>query len=126
MKYFICALDKVQLGIPTSLTERIIPAGRVQTTVSESENQERFISIPALFRLKDSSAPHGIVLKQEIFGKTVLLTPKIDIEIEIPQEHIHALPKALAGNYAFFSGAYCSGQNIILILDPQKTVEGLQ
>jgi hypothetical protein len=89
-----------------------------------------FISLPALFRQKDTAAPHGLVLKPKAPNsadakeasavKTVLLTPKIDVEIDIPEDGIHTLPQALAGEFVYFRGAYCGEANIILILDPDK------
>jgi chemotaxis signal transduction protein len=124
LKYFICALDKINLGISADRTERIIPVTRIQRTVCETENQEVFISLPVLLRQKDSSAPHGIVLKsnngESSAVKTVLLTPQIDVELEIPEENIHSLPEALGGLFKFFRGAYCTDQNVILILNSEK------
>jgi len=124
MKYFICALDTVHLGIPAERTERIIPVSRVQTAVYETENQEAFISLPLLFRQKEPAAPHGIVLKGAV--KTVLLTPRIDIELEIPEEDIHQLPQALVGLSRYFRGVCFSGQKTILVLDPAKLVESIR
>jgi hypothetical protein len=119
LRYFICALDKINLGIPAEQTERIIPVTRVQDAIRETENQEVFISLPALFQQKDA-APHGLVLKSKTAVKTVLLTPRIDVELEIPEESIHSLPQALAGAFGNFRGAYCTDQNVILILNPEK------
>jgi chemotaxis signal transduction protein len=90
--------------------------------VCEKENQEVFISLPALLRQKDCPAPHGIVLKSAA-TKTTLLTPRIDAELEIPEEKIHSLPKAMHGAYRFFRGAYCMDRNVILILAPEKLLE---
>jgi len=135
LKYFICALgsalDKINVGIPAQHTERIIPVTRIQDSVSETENQEVFISLPALLRQKDRTTPHGIVLKSGVGGaltpaatmKTILLTPRIDAETEIPEEDIHSLPKVLTGMYRYFRGAYCTDQNVILILAPEKLME---
>jgi hypothetical protein len=130
LKYFIYALDKINVGIPAERTERIIPVTRVQGAVCETENQEVFISLPVLFRQKDNTAPHGIVLKSNpgvsSAVKTVLLTPRIDVELEIPEENIHNLPEAMGGLFKFFRGAYCTDQNIILILNPEKLMGGMQ
>jgi chemotaxis signal transduction protein len=84
----------------------------------ETENGETFVSLPALFRLKES-APNGVVLKNTT-PKTVLLTPKIDIDLEIPDENIHLLPESFSGQFRYFRGACFNGQNVILILDPEK------
>jgi len=131
LKYFICALGKINIGIPSEKTERIIPVTRIQNSVRETENQEVFISLPVLLRQKETAAPHGIVLKPFVLvsqpvvttAKTTLLTPKIDAELEIPEEGVRSLPKILSGSYRHFRGAYCTGQNVILILNPEKLVE---
>ena len=129
MNYFICALDKVKLGIPADKTERIIPLTRLQTNIIESENQETFISIPVLFRQKETAAPHGLVLKPVkaagLPSKIILLAPRIDVDIEIPEENIHPLPEALDGLSAFLKGACFTGPDMILILDPEKLLESL-
>ena len=127
MKYFICALGKISLGIPSEQTERIIPVTRVQAAVCETENQEVFISLPALFKQKDSAAVHGVVLKSgagvSSAVKRVLLAPRIDVELEIPEEGIHSLPKAFAGVFRHCRGAHCTGNSVILILNPEKLTE---
>jgi len=127
VKYFICALDRIFLGIPARQTERIISVTRKQDAARETENQEVFISLPALLKQKDKAAPHGIVLKPLVSQppdapKTTLLTPKIDAELEIPEENIRSLPEVLGGAYRYFKGAYCADQKVILILTPEKLV----
>jgi hypothetical protein len=130
LKYFICALGRISLGIPSEQTERIISVTRTQDAVCETENKEVFISLPALLRQKETAAPHGIVLKplvpqpSDASSKTTLLTPKIDAELEIPEENIRSLPHAMGGSYRHFRGAYCTDKNVILILNPQKLLEG--
>ena len=126
MKYFICALDTLTLGIPAEQTERIIPVTRVQTSVTENENGQAFISIPALFKQKENSAPHGLVLKSAP-SKTVLLTPRIDIDLEIPEESIRPLPETFSGLYPFIRGVFFTGnsEKMILIFDPKKLMENL-
>ena len=119
-------MDKVFLGIPARQTERIIAVTRIQDSARETENQEVFISLPVILRQKDITAPHGIVLKSGAeCAKTTLLTPKIDAELEIPEEDIHTLPKAMDGVYRHFRGAYCTDQKVILILNPQKLLEAI-
>jgi len=125
------ALSRINLGIPAKQTERIISVTRIQDAVYETENQEFFISLPALLRQKDRATPHGIVLKPHVLEsqppdttKTILLTPKIDAELEIPEEEIRGLPKAMDGAYRHFRGAYCTDTNIILILNPEKLSDG--
>ncbi|MCL2008014.1 MAG: hypothetical protein FWG77_08020 [Treponema sp.] len=116
MKYFISTLlgsdsgtGNCLLGIPSESTERIIQA---------EQNDEVFISIPALLKLKDKTTHHALVLK----SKKVLLLPKIDVELEIPEEEIQVLPKTVAELFNYFRGVYL-GQSMILILDPEKLPE---
>jgi len=125
LKYFVCAQDKISIAIPAEQTEHIISVTRVQKTVCETENQEIFISLPVLLRQEDSTAPHGIILKSKEPSavKTVLLTPRIDMELEIPEEKIHSLPAAMGGVYTYFRGAYCAEQNVILVLNTEKIKE---
>ena len=140
MKYFICALDKIDctpasnqqvwLAIPAERIERVIAAGHIQTAVYETKSRESetgsaYISLPALFRLKDRAAPHGLVLKGSAPPETVLLMPRIENELEIPEENIQALPKVIDEMYVYFRGVFFEGEKMILILDPEKLTEGL-
>ena len=135
MKFFICALDKINIAIPSERTERIIPVTRIQTAIyevnSENETQMAYISLPLLFR-QNSFLPaqpegqHGLILKPADAGKkqkTVLLTPRVDIEIEIPEEKIQKLPEALDDMLRYFMGAHFNGENLILILNTKKLTE---
>ncbi|MDR0448704.1 MAG: hypothetical protein LBH07_08550 [Treponema sp.] len=140
MRYFICALDNVNMGIPAEWAERIISVFRTQTAVYETENNETFIeafiSLPVLFQKKDKQyeTPHGVVLKSPATTedktkasiKTILLVPRIDRDLEIPEENIHKLPEALAGLFLFFKGACFIGPNLILILSPESIMESIR
>lgn len=128
MNYFICALGAVRAGIPAERTERIIPVNRAQDSVYETRDREAFVSLPLLFRLTDLSAPHGVVLKSQEGRdvKTTLLTPKIDMDLAIQEDKIHALPLAFSGLFECFRGAYFDSQGVILILDPDKLAESAQ
>ncbi|MDR0324233.1 MAG: hypothetical protein LBI12_07290 [Treponema sp.] len=124
MKYFICELEGVKLGIPSEQTEKIIPQARFQTSAFETEGDETlFISLPVLFKLKNISAPHGLVLKSDKPAKNILLTPKIDIELEIPEENIHGLPESFHVPFYFLKGVYFYEQSMILVLDTEKLLE---
>jgi chemotaxis signal transduction protein len=129
LKYFICALGKTNIGIPARQTQQIISVTNERGASNETENGEVIISLPELFKQKDNAACHGLILKtnngEPYKVRTVLLTPKIDAELEIPEEDIRGLPKAMAGVYSHFTGAYCDGQNIILILNPEKIIKGV-
>ena len=122
MKYFLCTLNNnCSLGIPAEQIEQIVPVKREQSVLYEKENDEVFISIPALFRLESKAAPHGLVLKVADPIKTVLLCPKIDVEVEIPEENIYPLPEVLTEVLSFCKGSCFYNQGLILILEPEKT-----
>jgi len=137
VKYFICAFGNNLLGIPAEHTQRVIPVTRVQECVFIADNEEAFISIPALFQKKDAArvqeTPHGLVLKDSFRinnwpGKIILLSPKIDIDLEIPEEKIRKLPEVFAGVFAFFRGACFQEDSgkMILILDLEKLLSKQQ
>ena len=128
MKYFLCALNAVYLGIPSECTERVISVTRDQSSVCEAEGQNTFISLPILFGRADLTAPHGIVLKSvNEERKTVLLVPPVDIDIEIPEENIHSVPKAFSELLRYCKGSCFvsvgQGERLILTLNMEKITE---
>jgi hypothetical protein len=110
------------LGIPAETTGRIIPAPRTQKTLYESEGEETFISLPVLFRKNAVPAPHGMVLKK---NHIVLLTPRIETDLEIPQDDIHLLPALLGEKLSCFGGACFNKEKFILLLDTENLVKAL-
>jgi chemotaxis signal transduction protein len=124
IRYFICALGEISLGIPAEQTERIISISRKQAAVHETENGEAFISLPALLNL-DVPAPHGVVLKNPSADacKTMLLAPRIDSDQEIPEENIQQLPKAISGLFRYLRGVYFDDSDAVFILSPDKLAE---
>jgi len=122
MKYFICALNEIRLGFPAEFTERIITVSRMHTHITESEEQETFVSIPLLFR-QSAGSPHGLVLRSDrvnryLQGKIILVMPKIETDLEIPDEKVHALPAGFSGIYSFIKGICFADRNMVLIIDP--------
>jgi len=128
MRYFICTLETpaIQLGIPAEHTERIIPITRIQSTEYETENKEVFVSLPVLLKQKNKNTPHGIIIKVAHTSKTILLTPRIDIDMEIPEENIHQLSSTFVGLSRYFRGACFDKENLILILNTEKIMEGIR
>lgn len=121
-KFFICALDGMLLGIPSQITERIIPAPRTQTTLVEREGEEFFMSLPVLFKKNSVPAPHGMVLKE---NHVVLLVPRIETDIDIPAENIHLLPAALGEKLSCFNGACFNDEKLILLLDTKNLLTAI-
>jgi hypothetical protein len=117
----------MHLGIPAEQTERIIAITRKQTAVYETDNGEAFISLSVLLNI-DVPAPHGLILKNLATGtaKTMLLAPRIDIDLEIPEEGIQQMPKAISGMFRYIRGVYFNDNNAIFILNLEKLIEVLQ
>ena len=128
MKYFLCALNTVYLGLPSENTERIVSMSRMQSSVCATEGNDVYISLPLLFKCADLAAPHGIVLKgKNEERKTTLLTPPLDIDIEIPTEDIYSIPKAFSIILRYCRGACfinkAGEERLIFILDIDKIIE---
>jgi len=136
MKYFICTLEPpaetqeksspleaIQLAIPTTHTERIIPITKIQAAGYETGDDGVSVSLPVLFQQKSLPTPHGVVLRSAAALKTILLTPGIDKDLEIPEESIHRLPGVFDGLSRYFKGVYFDKQNLILILNTEKIME---
>lgn len=128
MRYFICTLETLTLGVPADKTERIIAAPQTLETVYEEKDGDVFISLPAFLGKKgkkeEENLDHGIVFKEKAgTGQWVLLLPRIDRDLEIPQEQIRSLPNLLRSRLSCFSGAYfteSSAQGLILLLDTEQ------
>jgi chemotaxis signal transduction protein len=95
--------------------------------VHETENGEAFISLSSLLNI-DVPASHGVVLKKTSADgvQTTLLAPRIDIDMEIPEEKISQLPKAISGFFQFIRGVYFDDNNAIFILNLDKLMEGMR
>ena len=124
MKYFICALDAICIAIPGECTERVISVSRIQSSVCERDEQNIFISLSLLFKKENLSTPHGILLKSKNEGeKVILLTPPIDIDLEIFEKDIYTVPMALTEKLRYFSGACFIEGRLVLILNTEKLLE---
>ena len=117
MKFFICTFDSILLGIPSDRIERIIP-------VNEAQDTALTVSIPDMFRLKDRASVHALVLKAPV-DNTVFLVPRIENELEIPEENIQCLPQTLSEMIIFCNGVYFTDTTMILTLDPDKLLENI-
>jgi hypothetical protein len=128
VKFFICALEEMILGLPSEGTARIISAPRTQTVLYEIEKDELFISLPVLFRKDSVPAPQGMVLKGKSGQRPiVLLVPRIETDIEVPAEEIRLLPALIGEKLSCFTGACFTGGDLILLVNTEnliKTVQG--
>ena len=119
MKYFLCVFDTVYLGIPSEFVERVISVSAnglsgsgMQSSVCEIHGNDVYISLPLLFGRADLPSPHGLVLKSgesssPVNGerKTILLTPPLDIDLEIPEEDVYSVPRAFSELLRYCNGS---------------------
>jgi hypothetical protein len=123
MKFFICSLERILLGIPAEDTERIVPVPRVQNSLFETDADGGYIFLPALFK-KSTPALHGMILKpRNLSRRLVLLVPRIDTDLDIPDDKIRLMPGALAGVFPCFREACFLKEDLILLLQTEKLVE---
>jgi len=111
----------IRFGIPAEYTEKIIQLSREQNSIFETADNNIFVSLPALFR-QSYSTLHGLIMKlsDSKNQKIILLTPKIEKEIEIPDGCIHRLPDMFSGPFVFFMGVFFSDENPVFIFNPEK------
>ena len=119
MRYFVCSLDAIDVAVPAHWAERIIPVPQE----SAAFDQTASISLPALFRQRTAATPHGVLLKTPGAGRKMLLTPRIDREVEVPEEDIRRLPKVLADSLRLCSGCCFTGKGAMLILDIEAIIK---
>jgi chemotaxis signal transduction protein len=130
VKYFLCAFDAVYLGIQANRVERVISisVSATQAQGGSAGENDAHIHLPSLLGRGDLPAPHGIVLKP-LSGKRkiTLLAPPLDIDVEIPDESVFAVPHALKGFLRYLSGACFfkkdREERLVLILDLEKLTE---
>ncbi|MCL2442869.1 MAG: hypothetical protein FWD13_05315 [Treponema sp.] len=111
----------IRFGIPAEYTEKIIQLSREQNSLYETVNNDILVSLPALFE-RNFSTLHGLILKLSVLEgkKIILLTPKIEKEIDIPDGCIHSLPNVFSGPFVFFRGVFFSDENPVFIINPEK------
>jgi len=111
----------ISFGFPAASTEQIIQLSREQNSFCETGNNEIFISLPVLFRQR-FTAFHGLILKLIVSQdkKVILLTPKIEMDMEIPDDKVHGLPEVLSGPFIFFKGVFFNDDKPVFILNPEK------
>ena len=128
MRHFICVFEMIRFGIPAESTERIIQLSRTQNSPCEIEDNDVFISLPAMFNkkqmtdAKQMTAPHGLLLKLHIPDgkKIILLSPKVEKDMEIPENKIHELPALLSGPFIYFKGVFFNEEKPVFIISPEK------
>jgi hypothetical protein len=128
MKYFLCAFDAVYLGIQSNRVERVVSGSATQAYGDSTGENDALIPLPSLLGRADLSAPHGIVLKPQSGKKKItLLAPPLDIDVEIPEESVYAVPQALKGYMRYLSGACFfkkdREERLVLIIDLEKLTE---
>jgi len=127
----------IRFGIPAESTGQIIPFSRVQNSLCETAGSEVLISLPVLYQESSPArrgvrqtftTPHGLVLKLSVSGgkKIVLLTPKIEKDMEIQDENVHRLPDLFSGAFKFIRGVFFNEENPVFILNPEMLTESVE
>jgi len=117
----------IRFGIPAESTERIIQLSRTQNSPCEIADNDVYISLPLMFRQNMTTdakqmTQHGLILKLKVSqGKKItLLAPKIEKDMEIPEDSIHGLPTLLSGPFIYFKGVFFNEEKPVFILNPEK------
>jgi chemotaxis signal transduction protein len=91
----------------------------------EAGDRNFCISLAALCGQKETDAPHGLVLKSGRSPAVVLLTPKIQTDMELPDAELRAFPRSLAAFLRYFRGAFLDASGMILALDPETIIKDI-
>jgi hypothetical protein len=127
VKFFICALAEMILGLPSEGTARIIPAPHTQTMLYKTVQEDLFLSLPVLFQKDSVSTPHGMILKKKCDQKRlILLVPRIETDIDILEEEIRLLPALIGEKLSCLGGACFNNNNLILLLDTENLIKVTQ
>ncbi|MDR1986464.1 MAG: hypothetical protein LBP88_05765 [Treponema sp.] len=138
MRNFLCAFERIFLGIPSECVAEILQAPQdLHAMIETNPNRgEVFLSLPRLFCRADVPAPHGIRLKPLAYPETqvralqeytklevpriVLVTPAVETEADIPPEAIRELPGVigLLGRLSFLRGVSFTGTKMTAFIDP--------
>ena len=111
MRVFLCVFEGFSIAIPMVSVASV--ALHASESTEYSEEGKAIISLPRLFNLPEELIRHIIILKKPdsetnyTDEKNIkLLTTEIECEIDIPDEQIFPLPKALSATQfsILFSG----------------------
>jgi hypothetical protein len=125
MKYFVCTLGgagEILLGFPSVLAAEFIALRRSQSALFERDKSECFFSMPVLFGKPAVPTVHGIVLKG-CRERTIALAPRIDTDMDIPEEAVHPLPALIGDTLPFVRGVAFIGDALILLVNPDTLLE---
>jgi len=121
MRVFICTFASFTAAIPTeSVSSLMLYTRRVSHTVEyHPKNGNAYVSLPRLFKCPTAEVSHGITLKnnnnndETMENKIILLTTKVEKEMEIKNELVYPLPKifTLFRISTFFNGILFNSNN---------------
>ncbi|MDR3114338.1 MAG: hypothetical protein LBU25_02325 [Treponema sp.] len=137
MKNFLCAFERIFLGIPSECVAELLQVSQAMHTMIETNPSrgEVLFSLPRLLGRAELPAPHGIRLKpldypamlvralREYAGPEVprimLVTPAVETEVDIPHEAIQELPGFIGlPRLSFFKGVSFSDARMTAFIDP--------
>jgi hypothetical protein len=102
MRVFLCAFEGFSIAIPMSSVASVALRAS-ESAECEKEGMKAVISLPGLFDLSEEIIRHIIILKNPDSetnytedNNIILLTTEIECAIDIPDQQIFPLPKALS------------------------------
>jgi hypothetical protein len=133
MRVFLCVYKDFSVAIPMSgisslflYTEETM---QNEAVVFNPQTQDYLVSLFFLFNLQPEVTRHGIILKNETSNeKIILLSTRVDCEIETPDSRIFPIPKIINGMLFsnFFSGIQFNNDTEskpVLLLNPEQLIK---
>jgi hypothetical protein len=124
MRFFLCASGGSTVAIPIAgVSSLTLYENEASCALSRDNDGNTYFSLPHLFGVAQKISRHGMVLKNNgdedggVFkNRQVILTESVEKEVDIPDDEIFPLPRALknvAASQIFF-GITCALNEIHL------------
>jgi len=121
MRVFLSAYPNFTLAIPMdAVGSMMLYNQKTEKTIHfDQEKRNTYVSLPELFKMKDKTVYHGIILREwkSNENKIVLLTAEVKRDTEIPDEEFYPVPKTLSTMdfSSMFSRIQFSGSPVLLL-----------
>jgi hypothetical protein len=137
MRFFLCASGGSTVAIPIAgVASLTLYEREAECALSRDNDGNTYFSLPHLFGVDQKISRHGMVLKNNgdedsgVFkNRQVILTESVEREVDIPEDKIFPLPRALKNveTSQIFFGITCAlndmrlqGEGSVLFIDPLR------